>query len=353
MLILGYGYNEKDLVNVRKNMPGNNLFTKEVIQEIKTAQKARILQSVQVGKTKKQNELVFFIKPELFDVDQDQAIYNSLQLLKEKFTSYEVEINGAAIIPGAVLEQHSIMNRHYGFINQLSRKASELVNADIRQQIFSALGIPDTGEYEIMGGHEFLENFNSDIDTLSDVWFAQEANKLRSGFYFIEDTFENEPIILVNGFHPSQLAHFTRVDHRIFLMLLHTDTDWMKLKFDLVGDTFPERAKKESIRGQLYANPERFGQSEVTINTNGVHLSAGPFESAFEVVNFFGPLLEIDPVKTPPLAIKKAILAGIPENKAVALLDNPDINDSDLFSETENLNTDEAVQMAINLISSD
>ena len=334
-------------------MPGNNLFTKEVIQEIKTAQKAKILQSVKVGKKNKQNELVFFIKPELFAVDQDEAIFNSMQLIKEKFTAYTVEINGTAIIPGAVLEKHGIMNRHYGFINQLSRKASELVNADIRQQVFSTLDIPDRGDHQIMGGHEFLENFNSDIETLSEVWFDQEANKLRSGFYFIEDTFEGKPIILVNGFHPSQLAHFTRADHRILLMLLHTDTDWMKLKFNLVGDTFPERAKEDSIRGQLYANPERFGQAEVTINTNGVHLSAGPFESAFEVVNFFGPLLDIDPAKTPPLAIKKAILAGIPGDEALALLANPDINDSDLFSETENLDTHEAVQFGITMMDSD
>jgi len=334
-------------------MPKNNLFSKEIIQIIKAAQEARILQKVRVGKTNKQNELVFFIKPELFDVGQDQAIFNSLQLIKEKFTAYTVEINGAAIIPGAVLEKHGIMNRHYGFINQLSRKASELVNADIRQQIRSTLGIPNLADHQIMGGHEFLDHYQSDIKTLSEVWFAQEANKLRSGFYFIEDTFEGESIILVNGFHPSQLAHFTREDHRILLMLLHTNTDWMKLKFDLVGDTFPERAKNESIRGQLYANPERFGQSEVTINTNGVHLSAGPFESAFEVVNFFGPLLDIDPVQTPPLAMKKAILASIPENEALALLANPDINESDLFSETENLNTDEAVQIVIDLMNSD
>ena len=182
------------------------------------------------------------------------------------------------------------------------------------------------------------------METLSRIWFAQEANKLRSGFYFIADAYEGQKFILVNGFHPSQLAHFTRPDHKIYLMLLHTDTDWGSMKFDLVGDTFPERAKTGSIRGQLFAKPEEYGQKAVGINTNGVHLSAGPFEAAFEVVNFFGDLIDLDPAKTPPLAIKRAKDAGLADKAALALLENPDLNERDLFSETENLDTDQAVK---------
>jgi hypothetical protein len=98
----------------------------------------------------------------------------------------------------------------------------------------------------------------------------------------------------------------------------------------------------------LYANPEHYGQKDVSINTNGVHLSAGPFEAAFEVVNFFGDLINLDPNHTPPLAIKRVIEAGILKDRALSLLDNPQINESDLFSETENLNTDDAVKLAGN-----
>jgi hypothetical protein len=127
---------------------------------------------------------------------------------------------------------------------------------------------------------------------------------------------------------------------------LHTNTDWYDLKFELVGDTFPERAKPDSIRGQLYADPDRYGQTEVGINTNGVHLSAGPFEAAFEVVNFFGALLNLKPEQTPPLAIKRAQESGFSKEEAISLLNNPQLNGSDLFSETENMNTGEAVHFA-------
>jgi len=327
-------------------MTNKEIFSKSFIKYIKSKDKAKIIQPIQIGNTSKENELVFFIKPELLDVEDDQKILNSFQLIQEKFKDFNVEIKGVAIVPGVVLEEYGIMNRHYGFINQLSRKASSIVDEEARQRIFDILGVEDYEDYKILGGHEFLKLFRADVDTLSDIWFSQTANKLRSGFYFIADTYKGQPFVLVNGFHPSQLLHFTREDHRILLMLVHTDADWYDLKFEMVGDTFPEKANQDSIRGRLYVHPEKFGQAEVGINTNGVHLSAGPFEAAYEVVNFFGPLIELDPAVTPPLAIAEAIDAGIPKEKALSLLDNPTVNKSDLFSETENLNTDEAVAFA-------
>jgi hypothetical protein len=326
-----------------------NIFSKSTLQKIKSAQEARILDPVQIGGTKKQNELVFFIKPELLNT-KDEKIFNTLQLIKSKFIEFNVEISGAAIVTGAYLEKHEIMNRHYGYINQLSRMASKMVDAEIREQMFDLIKREDDSQHMMLGGHEFLKFFATDVSTLSDQWFAQPANKLRSGFYFIEETFHGQPVLLVNGFHPSQLGHFTKEDHRIYLMLLHTNTDWYALKFDLVGDTFPERAKPESIRGMLFADPEHYGQEEVGINSNGVHLSAGPFEAAFEVVNFFGPLLDIHPEETPPLVIRRAVESGLPKQKALTCLENPPVNGSDLFSKTENMNTRTAVDFVLDLM---
>jgi len=325
-------------------LPKSELFNQDIIATIKNAKEARIIQPVQVNQTKKENELVFFFKPELLAVEDHNKLLASLNLVADKFTEFDVTVSGAAIVPGSVLEKHEIMNRHYGFINQLSRKASKMVEQDKREKMFEKLDVSNMEDFKILGGHEFLKHFETDIESLSEVWFAQEANKLRSGFYYIADTFQDQKFVLVNGFHPSQLDHFTREDHRIYLMLLHTDTDWASMKFDLVGDTFPKQANEGSIRGALFAEPTKFGQQEVGINTNGVHLSAGPFEAAFEVVNFFGDLIDLDPSTTPPLAIKKALGAGLSEDEALELLDNPAINESDLFSETENLNTDAAIE---------
>lgn len=321
-------------------------FNEDLIIAAKSAQKAQVIQPVHIGQTDKKNELVFFVKPELLHVEDNEKILNSLKLIEEKFSAFNVVVDGMVIVPGKVLADHEIMNRHYGFINQLSRMASKMISSEAREEMFTVLGIEDNSEHKILGGHEFLQTFQANIDALNDVWFGQGAKKLRSGFYFVADTYKGVPILLVNGFHPSQLMHFTREDHRIVLMLLHADADWHELKFDLVGDTFPERANPNSIRGQLFAQPDLYGQDNVGINTNGVHLSAGPFEAAFEVVNFFGDILSIDPEKTPPLAIQHAMQAGFEQQVALSLMENPNIGESDLFSETENLNTEQAVQLA-------
>jgi hypothetical protein len=328
-----------------------SLFNEDLIVKTKSAQSVQIIQPVQMGQSDRQNELVFFIKPELLRVDHNAKILTSLKLIDEKFADYKVSVDGMVILPGKVLAEYEIMNRHYGFINQLSRLASTMVTADTRKEMFQKLELEDRGEYKVLGGHEFLQTFQANIEALNDIWFGQGAKKLRSGFYFIADTYKGVPFLLINGFHPSQLMHFTREDHRIVLMLLHADADWNELKFNLVGDTFPENADPNSIRGQLFAHPERYGQDDVGINTNGVHLSAGPFEAAFEVVNFLGRILSINPEATPPFAIQQSIDAGVDRADALSFLDNPPIGESDLFSETENLNTVPAVRLAIeNLI---
>jgi len=324
-----------------------NLFNKALINKAKTAQTAEIIQPVKIGNTTRKNELVFFIKPELLCVEDDTKILNSLEMIGELFSAYQIQVDGLVIVPGKVLENYQIMNRHYGLINQLSRKASEIVNDDTRKEIFKALNKEDHGDYKILGGHEFAQIYGIDVDTLDKIWFGQGAQKLRSGFYFVDITYHDDPILLINGFNPSQLLHFTREDHQIILMLIHSDTDWYDLKFNLVGDTFPARAKPDSIRGQLFAHPNRFGLDDVGINNNGVHLSAGPFEAAFEVVNFFGEIISYAPDDNPPLAIQRTIQNEVDRNLALSFLENPPIGESDLFSETENLNTDSAIKFAM------
>ncbi len=327
-------------------MAQNELFNHEIISTFKSAQDAQIIQSVEVGQTDCLNELVFFFKPEVLAVEDDQKIANSLNLVQEKFNQFDVKVCGAAIIPGKSLEKYEIMNRHYGFINQLSRMASKMVDDETRAEIFEILGKIDTGNYRIMGGHEFLNHFKVEISSLAEIWSGDDSIKLRSGFYLLDVIFHDEPLIIINGFHPKQLIHFTKEDHRIYLMLLHTDTDWHAMKFDLVGDTFPEKAAEGSIRNIMYNSPETFGLREVNIGANCVHLSAGPFEAAFEVNNFFGSLLDLDATKTPPLAVKNAHKSSLSLEKALGLMENPTHNDQDLFTESENLNTDSAVKLA-------
>jgi hypothetical protein len=167
--------------------------------------------------------------------------------------------------------------------------------------------------------------------------------KIRSGFYVQAYELNGEKFILINGFHPAQLAHFTEPSHRIVLLLIHSDTNWATLRDELIGDTFPERAAGVSIRGTFYADPARYGFTSVSIANNCVHLSAGPFEGMFEIGNFFGGLMNIDVKSIQPLIVRQMIAAGITADQAWQAIDNPTVTadgkTKDLYSLTEHKDT--------------
>ncbi len=307
------------------------------------------LQPARIGEGSWQNELLLFTKPEIFLVPNSNQSEKIVDLVLNKIRAFDAHIEGITVVGGRVLEEMEIMNRHYGFINVLSRSASQVLNSDDKSKIGDALGMPIDG-FDILGGHEYLKQYPQETgSSLDSLWFAGKSTKIRSGFYVRPVEKEGRKIILVNGFHPEQLSHFTDPSHKIVLMLLHSNTDWSTLKNEMVGATFPEKAAPESIRGTLYANAKEYGFESITIANNCVHLSAGPFEGMFEIVNFFGKIKGLDLHTQPPLTLRRMLETGIAYEHAVSALDNPQVTRSsksvDLFTATEDMNTDEAVAL--------
>ena len=308
-----------------------------------------VLQPARIGEGQWHNELVLFTKPEVFLVSKNDQSEKIVNLVLNKIREFDAQVEGITVVGGRVLEEMEIMSRHYGFINVLSRSASKMLNADDKRKIEDALGASVSG-YDILGGHEYLKQYpqetGSDLDRL---WFGEKSAKIRSGFYVRSVKKDGRNIVLVNGFHPEQLSHFTDPSHKIVLMLLHSNTDWSTLKNEMVGATFPEKAAPGSMRGTLYAHAKEYGFESVSIANNAVHLSAGPFEGMFEIVNFFGKIMGLDLQTQPPLTLRRMLEAGIDYDHAVKALDNPPIMRSgksvDLFTATEDMNTDEAIAL--------
>jgi len=309
-----------------------------------------ILQPVEIGRETHRNELLLFVKPEIFMVEDTAQVEAALDLVFTKLAEFRAIVSGIAVVGGKVLEEAEIMNRHYGYINRLSRFASQMVDAEDRSKIAEALGIPTLEGITIYGGHEYLKAHpGMDCFALDTLWFTKKSLKIRSGFYVQHYTKDGESFILVNGFHPAQLLHFTDPTHRIVLVLVHSDTAWGTLRNEMVGATFPEKAVPHSIRGTLYAHAEDYGLGTVSIANNGVHLSAGPFEGLFEINNFFGKILDLDIEKQPPLLLKKMLAAGLPMPTALKALENPIVSESpkptDLFTATEDVDSNAAVAL--------
>lgn len=306
-----------------------------------------VLQHAHIGEGDWRNELVLFIKPEAFMLESTAYTTKVIDLVQQKLHEFDAQVSGVALIGGQLLDRLEIMNAHYGLINRLSRKASQMLGVEDQQKIATALDM-SIDDYAILGGHEYLAQYpgetSRELDTL---WFSGRSTKIRSGFYVKPVEKDARKLLLVNAFHPEQLNHFTDPSHRIALFLIHSNNDWAALKNQMVGATFPDKADPGSIRGILHAQASNYGFESVTIANNVVHLSAGPFEALFEIVNFFGKLFELDVRKTQPIAVKRMQTADLSLDQALAALDNPIVTETpkptDLFSATEDMDTDPAI----------
>jgi hypothetical protein len=295
----------------------------------------------------KENELLFFLKPECF-LYGEKIFKRIIDTILNKIKDFDIDLSGILVLSGKCLEKMGSMDRHYGFINTLSKNASKIVTDAEKEIIGKRLSIDNINEYLFLGGHEFLNTFTTyTTESLDTLWLSEKSDKIRSGYYVRKIVVEEKNIILINGFHPAQLSHFIDTKHKIALFLLHSDRNWKELKRDFAGDTFPEKAKLNSIRGELYNQKEELGLSDVSIANNFMHLSAGPFEAFFEINNFLSTseLVKYRPDSTKIYQYMKK--KGIHEDRIMKVIANPTIlkNNSqiDLFTCTEDMDTSNAV----------
>ncbi len=297
------------------------------------------------------NQLLFFFKPECFFQGKDAVPVDLLEMVFKKFLRFEVAISGVLLLDGKRLEELSIMNRHYGFIDTLSRNASKMLSGEETDRVKEILGIGNISDYQVLGGHEFLEQYpDFDAKSLDEFWLQKKSFKLRSGFYLQEYVLEGKKLILFNGFHPSQIRYYTDPMHEIIVLLLHSNTSWKILKQDLAGDTYPDRAKADSIRGEIFKNRQEYGFPGVSISRNFIHLSAGPFEALYEMNNFLKEIngIPFDLRQSNIYRLMKQIREGRKVDEDIdRCLANPTakINgvDTGLFLFTEEKDTTEAI----------
>jgi hypothetical protein len=303
------------------------------------------LQDFQFGGTLR-NELLFFFKPECFLVDRE-ASRRILQMSFGKLRDFSAQVAGALLLRGPLLERLGSMDRHYGFINRLSREASQIVTQDERAQIYQTLQLPSDANVPVLGGHEFMRTIEPSTETNVDqIWATKKSAKLRSGFYVQSYDVHNREVVVVNGFHPLQLRHFTGPDRVICLLLVHSNTAWKELRNDLIGATFPESANPNSIRGELYRNSALYGMESVSIANNCVHLSAGPFEAGFELRNFIGSLDNFRYERQHTRLYQEFTKQGLTANDFDRSLTNPTTgNGEDLYTATEDVDTEPAVAL--------
>lgn len=291
-------------------------------------------------KTKNKNQLLAFFKPEVFLNKKPEQIEKIMKLVFQKLEKYQVSVDGTALFPGSAIGKFKIMDRHYGVINTLSKNASKMLDNEAKELVFKTLGITNKNT-KILGGHEAYEiaGINNTYD-FDNYWLEAKSEKVKSGFYVRTMKINGEETVVVDGFHPHQLAHYTEKDRHLGVMLVSSDTPWAKLRDEMLGSTFPEKALPDSIRGTLHKEANNYGFDKVVIENNIMHLSAGPSEALFEIDNFLHESFAIDFLKEEAKLAEKLLLAGVSSENIKKVL-----NDKVLHDQLEHKDTDTAVEI--------
>ncbi len=305
----------------------------------KDKQNATILSDFKL-KTDKKNQLLAFFKPEVFLDKKPEQIEKIMKLIFEKLEKYEVSVDGTALFPGSAVGKFKIMDRHYGVINTLSKNASKILSEEEKELVFKTLGITNKNT-KILGGHEAFEiaGIKNTYD-FDNYWLEAKSEKVKSGFYVRTMKINGEEMVIVDGFHPHQLAHYTESDRHLGVLLVSSNTPWVKLRDEMLGSTFPGKALSDSIRGSIFAKANDFGFKKVGIENNIMHLSAGPTEALFEIDNFLHAPFAIDFLKGEAKLAERLLFAGISSENVRKVL-----TDKELHNELEHKDTDEAVEV--------
>lgn len=325
-------------------------FAEKIVSTVENTNSITVLQETKIG-TENINEFLIFFKPEIFLGDKENQI-KRVGIMLEMIKKYDVDIDGMIAVAGPYIEEKGIMASHYGFINQLSNNASKLITEDDKKKMSELLG-ESIDTLPILGGHEVLKEFpDFNPITLDNFWFTKKSIKVKGGMYFQKFNHNERDFILVDGFHPAQLAYFTNIHHKVLLLIGHSKTDWKILRGDLIGSTFPEKADPSSIRGILYTKSNELGLGKVDIAANGIHLSAGPFEGMSEIANFVGKSLNKDLLMETTTA-KALVKVGLNKDQIYTISQNPTITTvdgkmKDIYGLTEDMNFTEAITFYMN-----
>lgn len=291
------------------------------------------------------NHCVLFVKPECLALDEGVNVKAILKLVLTALKDNKVKTGAVRLMNGPYLGRYHIMEQHYGVINRASRLGEKALSAPTRAKLEKDC----PGFDRVMGAHEFVEQFpeispfalNVMTDTLG-------TKKVAGGKYYFMLNVGGERIVVLNPFHPQQIAHYTQPGKAILIFECQTDTDWEVLRSDMTGSTDPTRAAEGSIRKTLLEKKDKLGLRDVSTASNGVHCSAGPLEGMVEFCRFFSDHAKkqhISPVEAPFGHLLGE--HGVSEKTVLELADNPILGgDGDYaFNITEEKNADAAADL--------
>lgn len=232
------------------------------------------------------NEFLFILKPEVFAKVDTQVSRSILDLVFDRMASFDISVDNIRVLNAAYLDKYDVVAKHYGVINAVSKNFKANITDEVTFN-FKKHYQQDISDVNIYGSIELL-NTHSEInaEVLMNLWNSVEIKRLAGGIYSGHAIYNGENIYIVNGFHPPQLAHFIASNRVIVTMSLSGNIDWQEARNMFIGNTYPEKANKGSLRRDIFDSYGKLGFDDVSYVINSVHLSAGPLEGLLELQRF-------------------------------------------------------------------
>lgn len=193
------------------------------------------------------------------------------------------------VLSGTYLAEHRVVQATYPMLNAISTaglaRVSEAATARLRRRFPAYADHPE----RVLGGHQFLDRFAGFSPRSLDVLTQNlPGTKLGAGTYAVEARVDDERYLLLNAFHPFQLAHFTTAGAAIVLLECLSTRPLSDIRARTIGVIDPRAAHPGSVRHGL-ADPDSpwSGRWSVCTSLNAVHVSPSAVEAMFAVQRYF------------------------------------------------------------------
>jgi len=259
-----------------------------------------------------------------------------------------VGIGAVRVLSGSFVARHAVVESHYPALNRIARTGlagmspAAIARLDDTYSGFRAAGGRVVGAFELLSEIAEMTPFALELLTRNTA-----VAKLGTGTYAIQASVDGEDLVILNPFHPQQVAHFTASGVAVALLECRSDLALPTIRRDLIGATDPMDADPNSIKGILRRERESLGLGRVSTRRNGVHMSPGAVEGMATIVRYFSA--DDSPIRLEETAFgRRLVEAGLSTDTVAWAGSDPYIETEDhagsLFELTEDMDWTDAVR---------
>ena len=287
------------------------------------------------------HHFLVFMKPELTSIENEVNVDEAINLILECFKYFGAEIGGIRAISSKLVIHEQLIEKNYFLLNQISKFGLEACSASVLTRLQN-ITVPEVWEQiKVLGGFQFLDNYPKfNAYSLCALIDNVGSKKIGSNIYATFLELMGEQLLVLNGFHPFQYEWLTHSGSAIVAIEGFTNRSWKDIHHFLIGTIKPDMAQKGSIRREIFNARKKIGISQSNIAFNGVHVSPGPLEAMFQIVNFFDSQAKRILLSQTVFG-KRLLLLGLDEETISVLEKNPYVpwqgNEQPIFELSEDM----------------